>query len=189
MTKKNPVLVLATLLSLTVVAAALLGFVAEPAGASEYARDGQSNYGNSNYGNSNYGRMRRLYNRFTGEHFYTTSTQEHDSLVKVGWTSEGEGWTAPASGSPVYRLYNPYVPGGDHHYTTSATERAACIAAGWRDEGTGWFSADTTGVPLYRLYNPYATTGTHHYTADASERDTLVRAGWRNEGIAWYGTK
>ncbi|MFR0591640.1 leucine-rich repeat domain-containing protein, partial [Bifidobacterium thermophilum] len=63
--------------------------------------------------------MFRLYNKYTGEHFYTSSSVERDSLVKVGWRSEGTGWVAPVSGKPVYRLYNPYVPGGDHHYTMS----------------------------------------------------------------------
>ena len=70
--------------------------------------------------------MHRLYNQWTGEHFYTANTHERDELVKVGWTSEGVGWVAPESSStPVYRLYNPYVMGGDHHYTTNASERDA----------------------------------------------------------------
>ncbi|MGO4974062.1 hypothetical protein [Bifidobacterium boum] len=84
--------------------------------------------------------MYRLYNRFTGEHFYTSSSVERDSLVKVGWRSEGTGWVAPKSGAPVYRLYNPYVAGGDHHYTMSVKERDALVKAGWRAEGTGWYA-------------------------------------------------
>ena len=132
--------------------------------------------------------MHRLYNRWTGEHFYTSSDEEKAHLVSVGWTDEGTGWVAPAkSSTPVYRLYNPYVPGGDHHYTTSAAERDACVAAGWRDEGVGWYSDDAKGTPLYRQYNPYASTGTHNYTVSKEENDHLVSVGWRAEGVAWYG--
>ena len=134
--------------------------------------------------------MYRLYNRWTGEHFYTASIEERNSLRTVGWTYEGRGWTAPTEGSEVYRLYNPYVEGGDHHYTLSAEERDACVAAGWRFEGVGWHSADKDfGVPVYRQYNPYAKTGTHNYTTSKEENDHLVSVGWNEEGVGWYGVE
>ena len=140
--------------------------------------------------------MYRLYNPYTGEHFYTSSAVERDSLVLVGWESEGEGWVAPSEGAPVYRLYNPYVEGGDHHYTLSAFERDSLVKAGWRYEGVGWYSASdadgnpvTGAVPIYRQYNPYATTGTHNYTTSEVESDSLVAAGWNDEGVAWYGIR
>ncbi|WP_322153275.1 transglutaminase domain-containing protein [Paratractidigestivibacter sp.] len=132
--------------------------------------------------------MYRLYNKYTGKRFYTSSADERDSLTKVGWTSEDTGWTAPAkSGTPVYRLYNSYVKGGDHHYTTNEDEVETCKAAGWTDEGIGWYSAATDGVAVYRAYNPFAVTGTHHYTTKADELKNIVAAGWRDEKIAWYG--
>ena len=127
--------------------------------------------------------MHRLYNPFTGEHFYTASVSERDGLQDAGWRYEGVGWVAPASGDPVYRLYNPYVPGGDHHYTLSEQERDSLVAVGWRYEGVGWRSYATNGVPLYRKYNPYAQTGTHN-SRRASRRTTAssrrggVRKGW-----------
>lgn len=132
--------------------------------------------------------MYRLYNEFTGEHFYTSSAAERSSLMRSGWDDEGVAWIAPASSkTPVYRLYNPHVSGGDHHYTTSRSERDALVREGWRSEGIGWYSDDSRGTALYRLYNPNAVTGTHHYTSSASERDALVKEGWKNEEIAWYG--
>ena len=132
--------------------------------------------------------MYRLYNPYTGEHFYTADGNEKNSLTGIGWRDEGTGWTAPTkSNTPVYRLYNPYVKGGDHHYTTSTDEYNKLKDAGWRQEGIGWYSDDAKGVPLYRQYNPYAQTGTHNYTADKNENDVLVSKGWREEGIAWYG--
>ncbi|MDR2977104.1 MAG: hypothetical protein LBV19_07365 [Streptococcaceae bacterium] len=60
----------------------------------------------------------RMLNPNSGEHFYTTSTYEVNSLVTSGWQYEGESWTAPNSGSAVYRLYNPNS--GVHFYTTSS---------------------------------------------------------------------
>ena len=137
---------------------------------------------------SGYANMYRLYNPYSGEHFYTASPAEKDALSRIGWRWEGVGWTAPArSNTPVYRLYNPYAPGGDHHYTTSPAERDALSRAGWRAEGIGWYSDDAHTVPLYREYNPYARTGTHNYTASKFEHDNLLVVGWRGEGIGWYG--
>ena len=128
----------------------------------------------------------RLYNPSTGEHFYTQSPDEHDSLCLVGWRSEGVGWTAPSTGDPVYRLYNSHVVGGDHHYTTSADERDALVAAGWSYEGVGWYSDREQGAPLLRQYNPNAATGTHNFTLSVEENLNLVSHGWRHEGVAWY---
>lgn len=133
--------------------------------------------------------MYRLYNAYTGEHFYTASDSERDDLIETGWTDEGIGWMSPkTSRKPVYRLYNPYVSGGDHHYTMSAEERDDLELAGWHYEGVGWYSDDAEEVALYRQYNPYASSGSHNYTVSKEENDALVTAGWRAEGIAWYGT-
>ena len=125
--------------------------------------------------------MYRLYNPYTGEHFYTASDYERASLARAGWNYEGVGWTAPSVGDSVFRLYNPYA--GDHHYTTSWYECQSLQRAGWSYEGVGWKTG--SGAPLLRQYNPYATTGTHNYTTSAYERDALIRLGWRDEGIGW----
>ena len=134
------------------------------------------------------GSMYRVYNPNSGEHFYTASSYEAGSLVKVGWRYEGIGWTAPkTSKTPVYRLYNPNA--GDHHYTTSAAERDMLVKAGWNDEGIGWYSDDAQTVPVYREYNPNAKAGAHNFTTNKAEDEMLANAGWNQEGIAWYGVK
>ena len=134
--------------------------------------------------------MYRLYNPYSGEHFYTASADERDSIIKAGWRYEGLAWYAPEQSSkPVYRLYNPYVAGGDHHYTMNLSELDMLQAAGWKYEGIGWYSDEAEGTPLYRQYNPYADTGTHNYTMSKAENDSLVSLGWRAEGIAWYGKR
>ena len=130
----------------------------------------------------------RLYNPWSGEHFYTSSSSESNHLVSLGWNYEGVAWKSPTSSStPVYRLYNPWS--GDHHYTTDASERRSLLNIGWRDEGIGWYSDDSHGVPVYRLYNPYVTSFYHHYTTSWSECQNLISLGWRDEGIGWYGCK
>ena len=37
----------------------------------------------------------RLYNRWSGEHLFTTDREEYDGLVAVGWSGEGEAWSRP----------------------------------------------------------------------------------------------
>ena len=132
--------------------------------------------------------MFRLYNPNTGEHFYTGSTDERDSLEEIGWQYEGIAWNAPSrSGSPVHRLFNPNS--GDHHYTMSWEEVQNLVEVGWQYEGVAWnsASASSSNVANYRLYNPNAETGIHHYTSSLEERDNLVELGWKYEGIAWFG--
>jgi surface protein len=129
--------------------------------------------------------MYRLYNPNSGEHFYTASTVERDSVIAAGWNDEGIGWTAPTEGIQVYRLYNSYA--GEHHYTTSAEERDMLVSVGWTWEEGGWFSDVNQAVPLYRAYNPNAFANNHHYTTDWGEFVTLLDLGWQDEGIGWYG--
>lgn len=132
--------------------------------------------------------MHRLYNPNSGEHFYTASDNEKNTLARIGWNYEGLGWVAPKTSSkPVYRLYNENA--GDHHYTMNKGERDALVAVGWKYEGVGWYSADANGAPLYRQYNPNAQAGSHNYTLSMGENNALVALGWVAEGIGWYGVK
>lgn len=129
--------------------------------------------------------MMRLYNAYSGEHFYTASDEERGNLTDAGWRDEGLGWVAPGSGNAVYRLYNPVA--GDHHYTTSVEERNSLRRVGWRYEGVSWLSApENSGLPVWRQYNPNAAAGAHNYTTSDAERGSLVALGWRDEGVAWY---
>lgn len=128
--------------------------------------------------------MYRLFNPYTGEHFYTASTLERDHLHGIGWSYEGVGWVAPEEGDAVYRLYNPFT--GDHHFTLSSAERDMLHDAGWNYEGVGWRSAGADGLAVYREYNPYATVGSHNFTQSLFEHQSLKASGWQLEGIAWY---
>lgn len=131
----------------------------------------------------------RVYNQFTGEHLFTTSTDEYANLTQVGWTGEGEAWKCPSESlAPVYRLYNPFS--GDHQYTTSESEYANLASLGWRQEGVAFYSASNrlgkAPRTVYRLYNPWITVGTHLFTVDGTEYNNLVAIGWTGEGEAFY---
>ena len=125
----------------------------------------------------------RLYNRWSGEHLYTTSRAEYNSLGKVGWSGEGTAWAAPSSGSnPVWRLYNRWS--GDHLLTSDRKEYDALGKAGWNREGVAFYSGG--GVSVWRLYNRWLKAGTHLLTTDKTEYDNLIRDGWSGEGVAFY---
>ena len=131
--------------------------------------------------------MHRLYNPWSGEHFYTASESERDTLLSAGWTYEGVGWYAPLDGAPVYRLYNPWAPAGDHHYTMSESEYEQLQKAGWVGEGVCWFSDLQERTPVWREYNPWQQANNHNYTASRDEHDLLVGIGWTDEAVGWYG--
>lgn len=130
--------------------------------------------------------MYRLYNRYSGEHLFSSSSAEAEHLISIGWTGESVAWFTPGESSkPVWRLYNPYS--GDHHYTTDASERQNLIRLGWSDEDVGFYSDEAEATRVYRLFNPYATVATHHYTTSKSEYDYLGSIGWRQEWVGWHG--
>lgn len=135
--------------------------------------------------------MYRLYNPYSGEHFYTSNKSEKNNLTKLGWKYEGVGWNAPKySNYPVYRIYNPV--GGEHHYTLSVDEKNNLVRLGWKDEGIGWYSAEpnsSDSIPVKREYNPYAFANNHNYTISLDEHNWLVGLGWKDEGTGWYALR
>lgn len=108
----------------------------------------------------------RLYNRYTGELFYTTSYYKAICDYKAEWKIEGTGWYSPTDGIAVYRIFNPRVKGGDHYYTKSLYEGKPIFYSG------GDYS-------VYVSYNPYAQSGTHNYTASNFEQNNLLKMIWK----------
>lgn len=129
--------------------------------------------------------MYRLYNRYNGEHLFTSSASEVQNLVSLGWSGESVAWFTPSSGNAVYRLYNPYS--GDHHYTTDKSEYDYLGSIGWHKEGEKFYSDGSQATPVFRLFNSYVTVATHHYTTSQSEYNYLGTIGWKKEGKGWYG--
>ena len=126
--------------------------------------------------------MYRLYNRWNGDHMFTTSVKEYADLSEYGWREEQVKWYAPSSGTDVYRLYNRWS--GEHLFTTDRAEYDQRSRDGWTKEGVGLHSGG--GVAVYRLYNPHLTAGTHLFTTSRAEYDSLVRKGWQGEGVKLY---
>ncbi len=85
----------------------------------------------------------RVFNPYTGEHHYTMNDDEINYLLLTGWNNEGISWysvNTNTRGTPVYRLFNPYIKGiGAHHYTVNTSERDYLISLGWNYEGIGWY--------------------------------------------------
>lgn len=128
----------------------------------------------------------RLYNKNSGEHFYTTNEEEAALISSVGWLYEGVGWMAPKeSKSPVYRVYNPNS--GDHLYTPDRYEYRYLVSLGWHDEKIAFYSDDGKTIPIYREYAPFRLTGNHNYTVNPDEDKWLTEdVGWEGEGIKLY---
>lgn len=131
----------------------------------------------------------RLYHPGTGEHLYTDSKNERDTLVKGGiWQDEKVAMLSAKKSDdaiPVYRVCYPLT--GDHHYTTSKNEVDTLIKTqGWVDEGIAFYAMDTgKGVPVYRLYNKGLKLGAHHFTTGLNEYNALESHGWLKEGAAF----
>ena len=129
--------------------------------------------------------MLRMYNPYSGEHFYTGSEEERDNLVAAGWKYEGVAFTFPANtGAPVYRLYDPAT--GEHLYTMDEAEMADLMAKGWNYENIAFNSGYDTEALQHRLHNPYTTVGGYHFTFSEEEMQNLIAAGWIYQGIGWY---
>lgn len=147
----------------------------------------------------------RMYNKWTGEHLFTTNALEVADLEARGWANEGTYWKAPAVDTdtehlgnkdfmPVYRLYNPYT--SDHLYTTNLVEYTDLMAAGWRGEDVKFKSAakpdehnkakigevDPAAEGIYRQFNPNVTVGTHNY-GGLAENKKLLDLGWKADGV------
>ncbi len=129
----------------------------------------------------------RFYNSISGDHLYTTSEAEKETLRNSGWTYEGIAFYSlnnSNSSAAVYRVYNPYS--GEHHYTKNFDEYTYLQTIGWQNEGLSFYAKTIGENPVYRLFNPYATNNTHHYTNSLSEYSYLTSIGWQDEGICWY---
>ena len=146
----------------------------------------------------------RMYNKWTGEHLFTTNALEVADLEARGWQNEGTYWKAPAAPKdekdpnsrymPVYRLYNPNS--SDHLYTTDLVEYTNLMAAGWRGEDVKFMSAafpksdnkalvetpETYAEGIYRQFNPNVTVGTHNY-GGLAENNQVLAAGWKADNV------
>jgi hypothetical protein len=136
----------------------------------------------------------RLYSPVTGEHLYTTDSNEYSVLGTIGWHQEGKayrmfkdtGWFGGSYTRPMYRLYHPGIL--QHHWTMDANEASTLASFDWDYEGIAGYMLSTQEsgtVPLYRLMFPQPLL--HLWTTDANEKNILsTQRGWAYEGILGY---
>ena len=121
-----------------------------------------------------------------GDHHYTLSWDEVETLRAAGWRYEGVGWySAPSdSGVPLWRQYNPYARTGTHNYTTSREENDSLVDAGWEAEGVAWYGVDATGSGD-GTENPDAPSVTiHAVTFVTGEGATMIPVASVEDGSA-----
>ena len=86
--------------------------------------------------------MYRLYNQWSGDHHYTSSRDEYDQLVSIGWSGEGvKAYSDDGRAHPVYRLFNRWLTQGTHLYTTDESEYRQLGSIGWDPEGTAFYAS------------------------------------------------
>jgi len=143
----------------------------------------------------------RFFNKETGGHFFTFSTQERNNVLQnTNYQYEGAGFFAfdasvadqdgSGGASEVYRFYNTEI--GGHFFTISEEEKNFVIdnLPLYRYEGAGFsaFEAETVEgvVPVYRFYN--TMTGGHFFTISPEERETVIEnlPIYRDEGVGFY---
>lgn len=109
----------------------------------------------------------RFFNPANGDHLYTASEAEKDSLTMA----------------PVYRFFNP--ASNDHFYTASNSEKslvANTSQSGYYFEGIafyGYTSQVSGTAPVYRYFNQ--TSGDHFYSTNSA-----TPPGYTSEGVAFY---
>ena len=105
-----------------------------------------------------------FYDASTGQHLYTASTAERDTLKtsQSDYAYQGVGWAAPTGSSnaeDVFHFTNATT--GDHFYTISPAERDGLIASGsgYRYDGVAFEAyadpgaAGSSAMPIERFVN------------------------------------
>lgn len=141
----------------------------------------------------------RFYDTSTGNHFYTTSSNEKAQIDAnlPAFRYEGIQWGAPETGPEVYRFFDVITK--DHFFTISASERDSIIASPSQEyvyegvafhaygAGNGDLNGASGAVTLERFYNKI--TGVHHFSANADETVSIKSGaqgpGWVDEGPAF----
>ena len=138
----------------------------------------------------------RFFNGSTGAHFYTTSTNERDTVqanLSPPFSYEGGAFSVASAFSPglspVHRFFNAQT--GVHFYTISDSERANVVATlpQYNYEGVAYHASQVAGagfIPFYRFYVP--SRGFHFYTASEEEKDSIqtnLSAIYSFEGVGY----
>lgn len=139
-----------------------------------------------------------FYDASTGQHLYTASTAERDTLQssQTAYAYQGVGWAAPtdaAGTADVFHFTNAAT--GDHFYTASAAERDGLIGSGsgYRYDGVAFeaytdpSAAGSAAMNIERFVN--TESGRHYYASSTAEITYIAEGhagtGWIDEGHAF----
>lgn len=140
----------------------------------------------------------RFFDTTNGDHFYTSSVDEINQILKnqPAYQFEGVVGASPNAGAgtqDVFRFYD--TSSGTHFYTASASERDQILKAipSYHYEGVAFeaytdpSSLGSSGETMERFYN--SNTHAHFYTSNAGEINAINTghdgAGWVDEGKAF----
>lgn len=126
----------------------------------------------------------RLFNKNTGGNLLTTNGCEVQAAKDIGYTLDGQVFTASPAGVPVYRLEK----NGKYLITSSNAEKDGAVARyGFRLEGVVFYGfnpvTDPSASPVYRLASQ---SGGYIYTISEQEKAKLASEGYRLEGVVYY---
>lgn len=81
--------------------------------------------------------MYRLYNQWSGDHFYTANYGEYEHLHSLGWSQEGIAFFSADkdTGAPIHRLFNRWFARDTHLFTTDKSEYDNLVKIGRSGEG------------------------------------------------------
>lgn len=136
----------------------------------------------------------RFFNRTSGQHFFTASTAERDSVLAniPQYDYEGTAFrgapTGASTASDVYRFNN--LASGEHFYTISMVERDSIREnlPLFRYENVAYLAHETQVTGTRPLYRFLTDAGTHFYTADQGEKDSIIAnlPSYHFEGTAYW---
>lgn len=137
------------------------------------------------------GALYRYYHPGTGDHFYTTNSNEVELSSKEYGTYRYEGHagyveTSPTTGTvPLYRYFN--TKNSDHFYTTNWSELGNGNGTNYTFEGIQCYvyTSKVGGTaPFYRYYN--TSNGDHFYTTNWNELRDGSGTSYTYEGVQCY---
>ncbi len=147
-----------------------------------------------------YSAVYRFWSPLNRQHFYTTSVQERDKLIKnyplIAWTYEGIAFYACLRASdsrlrPVYRLWS----GKLHFFTIDETEKNSLLASSspsWVSEGVAFYAYPEGSEPsnakaVYRFKNE--GNQAPFYTISEAEANKVIaepNSVYTYKGVAFY---
>ncbi|WP_238991068.1 glycoside hydrolase, family 25 [Lactococcus lactis] len=142
----------------------------------------------------------RVYNPNSvgGDHYYTMSRYEAQSLVSKGWRWDDKGKPVfySAGNQNLYVAYNPNASSGSHNYTTNTFEQNSLLSRGWTYGKVAWKTYGNKPLPTTKYLGWVSVDGVIKYsktfdTAGEAQQYALSMyrqegaSNWESDNISW----